>query len=195
MLHSHGLARRTPKPVTEDAAPALPELEEAVAMAENLQPDVVVMDIAMPMLNGIDATAQIMRRNPETKVIILSMHADESYILLALGAGAKGYLLKESTEADVLPAVRSVTDGKPFFTPSIARVLLEDYMRMLKQNELQDSYELLTEREREVLQLLAQGKSNKEVAQILDLSPHTIDSHRTRSVERCMGIPRPVPKR
>jgi DNA-binding NarL/FixJ family response regulator len=157
---------------------------EAVAMAEELQPDVVVMDIAMPMLNGIDATAQIMRRNPETKVIILSMHADESYILRALGAGAKGYLLKESTEADVLPAVRSVTDGKPYFTPSIARVLLEDYMRMLKQNELQDSYELLTEREREVLQLLAQGKSNKEVAQILDLSPHTIDSHRTNLMQK-----------
>jgi DNA-binding NarL/FixJ family response regulator len=157
---------------------------EAVAMVEELDPDVVVMDIAMPMLNGIDATAQIMRRNPETKVIILSMHADESYILRALGAGAKGYLLKESTEADVLPAVRSVRDGKPYFTPSIARVLLEDYMRMLKQNELQDSYELLTEREREVLQLLAQGKSNKEVAQILELSPHTIDSHRTNMMQK-----------
>lgn len=157
---------------------------EAVAMVEKLDPDVVLMDIAMPMLNGIDATAQIMRRKPDTKVIILSMHADESYILRALGAGAKGYLLKESTEADVLPAVRSVRDGKPYFTPSIARVLLEDYMRMLKQNELQDSYDLLTEREREVLQLLAQGKSNKEAAQILDLSPHTIDSHRTNMMQK-----------
>jgi two-component system, NarL family, response regulator NreC len=157
---------------------------EAVAMVEQLQPDVVVMDIAMPMLNGIDATAQITRRNPDTKVIILSMHADESYILRALSAGAKGYLLKESTESDVLPAVQNVRDGKPYFTPSIARLLLEDYMRSLKQNNLQDSYDLLTEREREVLQLLAQGKSNKEVAQVLDLSPHTIDSHRTNMMQK-----------
>jgi two-component system, NarL family, response regulator NreC len=157
---------------------------EAVTLAERLEPDVVIMDIAMPLLNGIDATAQIMRRNPDTKVIILSMHADESYILRALGAGAKGYLLKESTETDVLPAVGSVRDGKPYFTPSIARVLLEDYVRMLKQNNLQDTYDLLTEREREVLQLLAQGKSNKETAQILDLSPHTIDSHRTNMMQK-----------
>jgi two-component system, NarL family, response regulator NreC len=157
---------------------------EAVAIVEQLQPDVVIMDIAMPMLNGIDATAQITRRNPDTKVIILSMHADESYILRALSAGAKGYLLKESTESDVLPAVQSVRDGKPYFTPSIARLLLEDYMRNLKQNNLQDSYDLLTEREREVLQLLAQGKSNKEVAQVLDLSPHTIDSHRTNMMQK-----------
>jgi DNA-binding NarL/FixJ family response regulator len=157
---------------------------EAVAIVEQLQPDVVIMDIAMPMLNGIDATAQITRRNPDTKVIILSMHADESYILRALGAGAKGYLLKESTETDVLPAVQSVRDGKPYFTPSIARLLLEDYMRSLKQNNLQDSYDLLTEREREVLQLLARGKSNKEVAQILELSPHTIDSHRTNMMQK-----------
>jgi DNA-binding NarL/FixJ family response regulator len=157
---------------------------EAVAVVEQLQPDVVIMDIAMPMLNGIDATAQITRRNPDTKVIILSMHTDESYILRALGAGAKGYLLKESTETDVLPAVQSVRDGKPYFTPSIARLLLEDYMRSLKQNNLQDSYDLLTEREREVLQLLAQGKSNKEVAQVLDLSPHTIDSHRTNMMQK-----------
>jgi DNA-binding NarL/FixJ family response regulator len=157
---------------------------EAVSIVEQLQPDVVIMDIAMPVLNGIEATAQITRRSPGTKVIILSMHADESYILRALGAGAKGYLLKESTESDVLPAVRSVRDGKPYFTPSIARLLLEDYMRMLKQNNLQDSYDLLTEREKEVLQLLAQGKSNKEVAQILDLSPHTIDSHRTNMMQK-----------
>lgn len=157
---------------------------EAVVLAEQLSPDVVIMDIAMPLLNGIDATAQITRRNPATKVIVLSMHADESYILRALGAGAKGYLLKESTETDVLPAVRSVQEGKPYFTPSIARVLLEDYMRMMKQNNIQDSYDLLTEREKEVLQLLAQGKSNKEVAQVLNLSPHTIDSHRVNLMQK-----------
>ncbi|MDX2150268.1 MAG: response regulator transcription factor [Bryobacteraceae bacterium] len=157
---------------------------EAVALAEELKPEIVVMDIAMPNLNGIDATAQIMRRNPDTKVIVLSMHADEGYILRALGAGAKGYLLKESTETDVLPAVESVREGKPYFTPSIARILLEDYVRMLRQNNQQDSYDLLTEREREVLQLLAQGKTNKEAAQLLDLSPHTIESHRTNLMQK-----------
>ena len=157
---------------------------EAVALVDELRPDVVLMDIAMPMLNGIEATAQITKRNPETKVIILSMHADEGYILRALAAGAKGYLLKESTENDVLPAVRSVSTGKPYFTPSIARLLLEDYMRVLKQNNAQDSYDLLTEREKEVLQLLAQGHSNKEVAQVLNLSPHTVDSHRTNLMQK-----------
>jgi len=157
---------------------------EAVALAEQLKPDIVIMDIAMPLLNGIDATAQITRRDPNTKVIVLSMHADESYILRALGAGAKGYLMKESTETDVLPAVHSVQEGKSYFSSSITRMLLEDYMRMLKQNNLQDSYDLLTEREKEVLQLLAQGKSNKEVAQILNLSPHTIDSHRTNLMQK-----------
>jgi len=157
---------------------------EAVALAEELRPDVVLMDIAMPNLNGIEATAQITRRNPDIKVIILSMYADEGYILRALGAGAKGYLLKESTESDVLPAVRSVCAGKPYVTPSIARVLLEDYIRVLKQNNAQDSYDLLTEREKEVLQILAEGKSNKEVAQLLNLSPHTVDTHRTNLMQK-----------
>lgn len=157
---------------------------EAVTLAEELQPDVAVLDIAMPLLNGIEATAQITKRSPNTKIIILSMHADESYILRALAAGAKGYLLKESTESDVLPAVRSVQEGKPYFSASIAQVLLEDYMRMMKQNNLQDSFDLLTEREKEVLQLLAHGKSNKEVAQLLNLSPHTIDSHRTNLMQK-----------
>jgi two-component system response regulator NreC len=157
---------------------------EAVSLAEELRPDVVLMDIAMPNLNGIEATAQITRRNPDIKVIILSMYADEGYILRALGAGAKGYLLKESTESDVLPAVRSVCAGKPYVTPSIARVLLEDYIRVLKQNNAQDSYDLLTEREKEVLQILAEGKSNKEVAQLLNLSPHTVDTHRTNLMQK-----------
>jgi DNA-binding NarL/FixJ family response regulator len=157
---------------------------EAVSLAEELRPDVVLMDIAMPNLNGIEATAQITRRNPDIKVIILSMYADEGYILRALGAGAKGYLLKESTESDILPAVRSVVAGKPYVTPSIARVLLEDYIRVLKQNNATDSYDLLTEREKEVLQILAEGKSNKEVAQLLNLSPHTVDTHRTNLMQK-----------
>src|SRR5579885_420421 len=132
---------------------------EAVRLAAELRPDIVVMDIAMPMLNGIDAAAQILNREPNTGIIILSMHADESYILRALNAGAKGYLLKDSAEGDILPAVRAVARGKPFFSPVIAATLLDEYLQTMKQHKVQDSYDLLTDREKEVLQLLAEGKT------------------------------------
>ncbi len=129
---------------------------EAVRIAEELAPDVVIMDIAMPNLNGIDAAAQMVKRNPELKVIILSMHSDESYVTRALTAGVKGYLLKETADVDLDRAVQVVAQGKVFFSPTIANTLLEDYMRQLQQRGLQDSYELLTDREKEVLQLLAE---------------------------------------
>ncbi len=151
---------------------------EAVALATKLQPHVVIMDIAMPDLSGIEATTQICRGSPEIKIIILSMHSDETYLLRALNAGAKGYLLKDSAEVDLVRAVHAVCKGRPFFSPEITEVLLEDYMRSLQQRNLQDSYELLTDREKEVLQLLAHGKSNKEVAAALDLSTNTVESHR-----------------
>jgi DNA-binding NarL/FixJ family response regulator len=157
---------------------------EAVRMAEAASPDLVIMDIAMPLLNGIEATSQILKRNPKIGVIILSMHSDEDYLLSALNAGAKAYLLKESAEDDLLRAIQAVTRGMPFFSPEIARTMLEDYIRFLQQRNLQDSYELLTEREKEVLQLLAEGKSNKEVATILNLSVYTIDTHRTHLMQK-----------
>jgi two-component system, NarL family, response regulator NreC len=157
---------------------------EAVKMAEELEPDLVIMDIAMPMLNGIEATAQIVKRSPRTKVIILSMFSDETYLVRILTAGAKGYLLKDSTETDLIPAVKAVTQGKPFFSAQIAQTLLEDYMRQLQQRGLQDSYDLLTDREKEVLQLLAEGKSNKEVATLLNLSIYTIETHRTNLMQK-----------
>lgn len=157
---------------------------EAVQLAEELEPDLVIMDIAMPQLNGLDAAAQIAKRNARTGVIILSMHSDESYLTRALNAGAKGYLLKDSAEADLLRAVETVAQGKPFFSPSITETLLEDYMRQLQQRGLQDSYELLTDREREILQLLAEGKSNKEVAALLELSPYTVETHRTHIMQK-----------
>jgi DNA-binding NarL/FixJ family response regulator len=119
---------------------------EAVRLAETELPDVVIMDIAMPLLNGIEATAQILKRAPKTAVIILSMHSDEDYLLSALNAGAKGYLLKESAEVDLVRAIQAVVKGTPFFSPDIAHTMLEDYMRFLQQRNLQDSYELLTER-------------------------------------------------
>ena len=157
---------------------------EAVRLAAELRPNIVVMDIAMPMLNGVDATSQILSRDPEIKVIILSMHSDESYILRALSAGAKGYLLKDSAEGDILPAVQTVAEGRPYFSPVIASTLLDEYLQTMKKNKVRDSYDLLSEREKEVLQLLAEGKSNKEVASLLNLSPYTIESHRTSLMQK-----------
>ncbi len=157
---------------------------EAVKLSEELAPHVVIMDVAMPQLNGIDAAAQIVKIHPKTGVIMLSMHSDESYLVRALGAGAKGYLLKESAEVDLVRAVQVVAQGRPFFSPRIAQTLLEDYMRSLQQRGLEDSYEILTDREREVLQLLAEGKSNKEVAAILDLSTYTVETHRTNLMQK-----------
>ena len=157
---------------------------EAVRLSEELAPDVVVMDIAMPNLNGIEATSQIVKRNPAIGVIVLSMHSDETYLVRALSAGAKGYLLKDSAEADLIRAVHAVSQGRPFFSPAIADTLLEDYMRRLKQQNLTDSYDLLTDREKEVLQLLAEGKSNKEVAGLLDISLYTVETHRANLMQK-----------
>ena len=157
---------------------------EAVRLTKELQPDIVVIDIGMPLLNGIDATTQIIRENQKIGVIILSMYADESYIVRALDAGARGYLLKDNADDDIERAIRSVAIGRPFFSPSIAHALLEDYVRLMRERQVQDSFELLTEREREVLQLLAEGKSNKEAATILTLSPYTIETHRQNLMQK-----------
>jgi len=135
-------------------------------------------------LNGIDAAEQIRKNDDKIGVIMLTMHADEGYLLRALNAGVRGYLLKESAEDDLLRAVKAVSQGKPFFSPAITHTLLEDYMRVLKQEGLSDSFELLTLREREVLQLLAEGKTNKEVASILDVSQYTVESHRTNLMQK-----------
>lgn len=157
---------------------------EAVRLAEELAPDVVIMDIAMPSLNGIEATAQIVKRNPRIAVLILSMHSDETYLTRALTAGARGYLLKDTADADLARAVEVAASGKPFFSPAIAQALLEDYMRQLQQRGLHDSYELLTDREKQILQLLAEGKSNKEVAALLNLSPYTVETHRSHLMQK-----------
>ena len=156
----------------------------AVQMADQLLPDIVIIDIGMPNLNGIQATTQIVKKNPQTGVIILSMHSDETYITRALAAGARGYLLKDNAEVDLFRAVQVVAQGKPFFSPAIAKTLLEDYMRHMQQRGLEDSYDLLTAREKEILQLLAEGKSNKEVATMLNLSTNTVETHRTRIMQK-----------
>ncbi len=151
---------------------------EAVSAAETLKPDVVIMDIAMPNLNGIDAAAQIMKRMPNVGVILLSMHSDESYLVRSLAAGARGYLVKDTADTEIVRAVEAVAQGKPFFSATISKLLVEDYMRQLQLRGVTDSYDLLTEREKETLQLLAEGKSNKDVARILNIGLTTVETHR-----------------
>ncbi len=157
---------------------------EAIAMAERLAPDVVVMDIAMPLLNGIEAAKRIAGENSKIAVLILSMHSDESYILRALKAGARGYLLKDSAETDLIQAVRAVSSGKAFFSPAVSKVLADDYLRQVRQRGLEDPYDLLTARERELMQLVAELKPTKEIATLLGLSPHTVDTHRGNLMQK-----------
>jgi len=157
---------------------------EAVEQAEKTRPDVVVLDIAMPKLSGTEAAQRIGEALPGTAIVILSMHSDEGYVLRALKAGAKGYLLKDSAEGDLIEAIKAVSEGKTFFSPEITKILVEDYVREIRTRGLEDSYELLTSREREILQLLASGKSNKEVAADLGLSPYTVETHRRNLQEK-----------
>lgn len=157
---------------------------EAVELAASGKPDVVVMDIAMPHLNGVEATRQIVNRSPHTAVAILSMHSDESYVIRSLKAGARAYLLKDSAEADLIAAIQAITRGKSFFSPAVSRLLKEDYMHQLAEVGAEDSYDLLTNREREVLQLVAEGKSNKDVANLLNLSLYTVETHRTHILQK-----------
>jgi DNA-binding NarL/FixJ family response regulator len=164
---------------------------EAVAMAQALKPDVVVMDIGMPSLNGIEAARQICETLPGTQIVMLSMHSDEGYVLRALKAGAKAYLLKDSAEADLARAIHAAAAGKSFFSPAVGKVLLEDYMRTLQRTGAEDSYELLSPREREILQLVAEGNSSKEIATLLNLSVYTVETHRARVMQKLnlRGIP------
>jgi len=157
---------------------------EAVAMANSLKPDVAVLDIGMPDLNGIEACRQIRESLPGTQVVMLSMHSDESYVLRALKSGARAYLLKDSAEADLARAIHAVSEGKSFFSPAVGKVLLEDYMRKLQRTGAEDSYELLSPREREVLQLVAEGKSSKEISTLLNLSVYTVETHRAKLMQK-----------
>ena len=157
---------------------------EAVTEAQATKPDVAVLDIAMPKLNGVEAAQRIHEALPDAAILILSMHADEAYVLRALRAGARGYLLKDSAEGDLIEAIRKVHGGKTFFSPEISRMLAEDYVREIRTHGFVDSYELLTAREREILHLLAQGKSNKEIAALWTLSPYTVETHRRNLHEK-----------
>jgi two-component system response regulator NreC len=152
---------------------------EAVELAAELHPDVVVMDVAMPELNGIEATRRLLSDNPRTRVLALSMHKDSVYVREILRAGARGYLLKDSVDADLLAAVRAVAKGDGYLSPGVSEAVLTDYRR-----HVTDPLDLLTSREREVLQMIAEGKTNKEIAASLNLSVYTVEAHRGRVMEK-----------
>ncbi len=157
---------------------------DAVKQAEELKPDVAIIDVAMPLLNGIEATRQIVKRSPATRILVLTMHSDEAYVNQILKAGATGYLLKDSADVDLIQAVAAVSQGKSFFSPAVARLMLDDYVRQLADKGITDRYESLSEREREIFQLIAEGKANKEIAHILSISPSTVETHRARIMEK-----------
>jgi DNA-binding NarL/FixJ family response regulator len=152
---------------------------EAVDSAESLRPDVVVMDVAMPELNGIEATRRLAASAPHTRVIALSMHKDSVYVREILRAGARGYLLKDSGAEDLVSAIRAVAKGESYLSPAVSNAVLDDYRR-----HVTNPIDLLTSREREVLQMLAEGKTNKEIAGVLNLSVYTVDAHRGRIMEK-----------
>jgi DNA-binding NarL/FixJ family response regulator len=188
LADDHGIVRRGLRSLIEEAglnvvAEAADGLE-ALRLTEELKPDLLVLDIGMPRLSGIEVAARSQKLDRPPRVVILSMHADESYIIRALAAGARAYLLKDATDEDLLPALRAVAAGKPFFSPAVTSVLVEDYVRTLQKRGLTDSYDLLTDREREVLHLLAEGKSNKEVATLLDVGLSTVETHRANLMQK-----------
>ncbi len=188
LADDHGIVRRGLRSLLEEAGESVvaeaADGLEAIRLTEEHRPDLLILDIGMPKLSGIEVAARSQKLDRPPGVIILSMHADESYIIRALAAGARAYLLKDATDEDLLPAVRAVGAGKPFFSPTVTAVLVEDYVRALQKRGLSDSYHLLTDREREVLHLLAEGRSNKEVATLLDLGLSTVETHRANLMQK-----------
>ena len=157
---------------------------EAVRLTLEREPHIVILDIAMPRLNGVEATRQIARRLPDVRVLIVSMYSDDLYITQSLQAGAHGFILKDSADADLVRAVRDLAAGKSYFSPAVSKVVLDDYVRHLADRGVTDRFDALSEREREVFQLIAEGNSNKDIAQLLHLSPGTIETHRARIMEK-----------
>jgi len=156
---------------------------EAIEQCKELKPDVVVMDLSMPELGGLEATAEVLKANPQIKIVILSMYSNEAYVRKAFELGAKGYLLKNAIEVDLTRAVMALAEGQAYFSPGVSHIVLESMKAGTFQGTSQDPYEKLTLREKEVLQLIAQGKSNKEIATLLNISVNTVAVHRARVME------------
>lgn len=189
LADDHALVRRGMKALLEAQAGTRVVGEaadgvEAVALCERHLPDVAVLDVAMPRLSGIDVAERVRRLVPPPHVIMLSMHADEAYVLRALQAGAQAYLLKDATDEDLIPALRAVTTHRRYFSDAIRVLLAEDFIAQLQRRGLTDSYELLTDREKEVLTLLAQGRTNKEVATALEIGLSTVETHRGNLMQK-----------
>lgn len=157
---------------------------EAVRLALDLKPDVLIVDIAMPLLNGIEVARQVIRREGGVRVLVLSMYSDDGFISQALGAGASGYLLKDSADTDLEAAVEAVSMGRTFFSPKVAEAMAQGHVRQLAQRGAADRYDTLSEREREVFQLIAEGRSNKQIAELLGVSVGTVETHRARLMEK-----------
>ncbi|MBI2829105.1 MAG: response regulator transcription factor [Acidobacteria bacterium] len=157
---------------------------DAVRQADELKPDVAIVDVAMPLMNGIEATRQIVKRSPSTRVLVLTMYSDEAYVNQMIKAGATGYLLKDSADVDLIQAVSAVSQGNSFFSPAVARFVLDEDAPQLADKGNIDRYESLSAREREILQLIAEGKANKEIAALLSISPSTVETHRARLMEK-----------
>ncbi len=156
---------------------------EAIDQCKELKPDVVVMDLSMPELGGLEATAEILKADPQIKILILSMYSNEAYVRKAFELGAKGYILKNAIEVDLTRAVMALAEGQAYFSPGVSHIVLESMKAGTFQGTSQDPYEKLTLREKEVLQLIAQGKSNKEIATLLNISVNTVAVHRARVME------------
>jgi DNA-binding NarL/FixJ family response regulator len=183
-LVRHGLRKILEERPEWEVVAEVGDGREAVKKCIALKPDVAVLDVAMPLLNGIDATQQIVRKVPETRVLVLSMHSDEAYVTRALQAGATGYMLKDSAGKDLLKGISSVAAGQAYFSPAIARLMLDDYVRRVAGSDVADRYETLSEREREIFQLIAEARTNKEVAELLEISPATVETHRARILQK-----------
>jgi len=158
---------------------------KAIVKAEKLHPDVVVMDIAMPGLNGLEATRQIKKRFPDIKIIILTMHTNEEYVLQTLKAGASGYLVKKAAPAELISAINAINKGNSFLSPSISRTVIDEYLRRSKEiSEGEEGFEQLTVREREVLQLIAEGRKTREIAERLYISIKTVETHKAHIMDK-----------